>query len=81
MWIKVTDPATCWDSPNCAGITMSEFAVLDKTDRKTCRSAIRTGKLVVNLDTRIVSVDDRAVHLSDKEYGLLELLSQHKARS
>ena len=57
---------------------MSEFAVLDKTDRKTCRSAIRTGKLVVNLDTRIVSVDDRAVHLSSKEYGLLELLSQHK---
>ena len=38
----------------------------------------RTGKLAVNLDTRIVSVDDRAVHLSGKEYCLLELLSRRK---
>jgi hypothetical protein len=37
-------------------MTMSDFAVLDNTDQKTRRSAIRTGKLVVNLDTRIVSV-------------------------
>jgi DNA-binding response OmpR family regulator len=33
---------------------------------------------VVNLNARIVSVDDRVVHLSGKEYDLLELLSQHK---
>src|SRR5271167_2156048 len=39
---------------------------------------IRTGKLVVNLDTRVVSVDDRPVHLTGKEYGILELLSLHK---
>jgi len=57
---------------------MNEFVVVDDTDQKTRRSAIRTGELVVNLDTRLVSVDDRAVHLSDKEYDLLELLSQHK---
>jgi two-component system cell cycle response regulator CtrA len=57
---------------------MNKFAVLDNTDRKTARSAIKTGKLVVNLNTRVVSVDDRAVSLSCKEYGLLELLSQHK---
>ena len=57
---------------------MNRLAVLDNTNRKTCRSAIRTGKLVVNLDSRIVSVDDRAVQLWGKEYGLLELLSQHK---
>jgi two-component system, cell cycle response regulator CtrA len=41
-------------------------------------STIRTGKLVVNLDTRVVSVDDKPVHLTGKEYGILELLSLHK---
>ena len=39
---------------------------------------IRTGKLVVNLDTRVVSVDDQPVHLTAKEYGILELLSLRK---
>ena len=57
---------------------MNEFVVVDDTDQKTRRSAIRTGELVVNLDTRIVSVDDRAVPLSGKKYDVLELLSQHK---
>src|SRR3989454_11958551 len=38
-------------------------------------STIRTGKLVVNLDTRVVSVDAQPVHLTGKEYGILELLS------
>jgi two-component system cell cycle response regulator CtrA len=41
-------------------------------------STIRTGKLVVNLDTRIVSVDDQPVHLTAKEYGILELLNLRK---
>ena len=39
---------------------------------------IRIGKLVVNLDTRVVSVDDQPVHLTAKEYGILELLSLRK---
>jgi len=33
---------------------------------------------VVNLDTRVVSVDDQPVHLTGKEYGILELLSLRK---
>jgi two-component system, cell cycle response regulator CtrA len=41
-------------------------------------STIRTGKLVVNLDTRVVSVADQPVHLTAKEYGILELLSLRK---
>jgi two-component system, cell cycle response regulator CtrA len=57
---------------------MNTLAMLDNTNQKPPRSAIRTGKLVVNLDTRIVSIDDRAVHLTGKEYALLELLSLHK---
>jgi DNA-binding winged helix-turn-helix (wHTH) protein len=38
-------------------------------------STIQTGKLLVNLDTRVVSVEDQPVHLTGKEYGILELLS------
>jgi len=41
-------------------------------------SVIRTGELVVNLDTRIVSVDNRRVRLTGKEYAILELLSLGK---
>jgi two-component system cell cycle response regulator CtrA len=41
-------------------------------------SVIRTGKLVVNLDARVVEVDNRPLHLTGKEYGILELLSLRK---
>ena len=41
-------------------------------------STIRTGKLAVNLGTRVVSVDDQPVHLTGKEYAILELLSLRK---
>ncbi|MFM2128597.1 MAG: hypothetical protein RL477_143, partial [Pseudomonadota bacterium] len=41
-------------------------------------SIIRTGKLVVNLDTRTVEVDGQPLHLTGKEYGILELLSLRK---
>ena len=39
---------------------------------------ITTGRLKVNLDSRTVEVDGRSVHLTGKEYGILELLSLRK---
>ena len=39
---------------------------------------IPTGKLLVNLDTRFASVDGRSVHLTRKEYGVLQLLCLRK---
>jgi two-component system cell cycle response regulator CtrA len=39
---------------------------------------IPTGKLLVNLDTRFASVDGRPVHLTRKEYGILQLLCLRK---
>jgi two-component system, cell cycle response regulator CtrA len=39
---------------------------------------VRTGKLAVNLDSRVVTVDDQPVHLTGKEYIILELLSLRK---
>jgi two-component system cell cycle response regulator CtrA len=41
-------------------------------------STISTGKLVVDLDGHFASVGDRRLHLTAKEYGLLELLSMRK---
>ena len=43
-----------------------------------CPSTIRTGDLVVDLNTRVVSVDDKPVHLTRKEYDTFELLSLRK---
>ncbi len=41
-------------------------------------SVIQTGKLLVNLDAQTVEVDGQSVHLTGKEYGILELLSLRK---
>ncbi len=41
-------------------------------------SIIRTGRLSVNLDARAVAIDDQPVHLTGKEYGILELLALRK---
>ena len=42
------------------------------------QSIIRTGKIDVNLDTKTVEVDGETVHLTGKEYQMLELLSLRK---
>lgn len=42
------------------------------------QSVIATGKFAVNLDAKTVEVDDRPVHLTGKEYQMLELLSLRK---
>jgi two-component system cell cycle response regulator CtrA len=41
-------------------------------------SIITTDRLVVNLDTRSVEVDGRRLHVTAKEYSILELLSLRK---
>jgi two-component system cell cycle response regulator CtrA len=42
------------------------------------QSVIRTGKIAVNLDAKTVDADGKAVHLTGKEYQMLELLSLRK---
>ena len=42
------------------------------------QSVIHTGKLAVNLDAHTVEVDGQPLHLTGKEYGILELLSLRK---
>ncbi|MDO6725494.1 MAG: response regulator transcription factor CtrA [Cognatishimia sp.] len=42
------------------------------------QSVIKTGRVAVNLDAKTASVDGTAVHLTGKEYQMLELLSLRK---
>ncbi len=42
------------------------------------QSVIETGKFAVNLDAKTVEVDGKPVHLTGKEYQMLELLSLRK---
>ena len=42
------------------------------------QSIIRTGKLAINLDNRTVAAEGGAVHLTPREYAILELLSLRK---
>lgn len=42
------------------------------------QSIIHTGKIAVNLDAKTVEVDGSTVHLTGKEYQMLELLSLRK---
>lgn len=42
------------------------------------QSIIETGKVKVNLDSRTVEVAGKPLHLTGKEYGILELLSLRK---
>ena len=57
---------------------MDKCAVLDAADQGTSVSQVRTGKVLINLDKRVVSIDDQPVHLTGKEYGILELLRLRK---
>ncbi|WP_159710011.1 response regulator transcription factor, partial [Geminicoccus flavidas] len=41
-------------------------------------STIVTGRMVVNLDTRLIEIDGTRLHVTAKEYSILELLSLRK---
>lgn len=42
------------------------------------QSIIKTGRLQVNLDTKTAEVDEKRIHLTGKEYAMLEILSLRK---
>jgi two-component system cell cycle response regulator CtrA len=57
---------------------MARIQAIVRRSKGHAQSIIRTGKLAVNLDSHTVEVDGRHVHLTGKEYGILELLSLRK---
>ncbi|MBI1275502.1 response regulator [bacterium] len=60
------------------GELIARIQAIVRRSKGHAESVIRTGKLAVNLDTRSVEVDGKALHLTSKEYAILELLSLRK---
>jgi two-component system cell cycle response regulator CtrA len=57
---------------------MARIQAIVRRSQGHAQSVIETGRLTVNLDTRTVEVDNQPIHLTGKEYGILELLSLRK---
>ena len=57
---------------------LARVQAIVRRSRGHAQSMISTGKLNVNLDARTVDVDGKPLHLTGKEYGILELLSLRK---
>lgn len=60
------------------GELIARIQAIVRRSKGHSESIIRTGKLAVNLDTRSVEADSKALHLTSKEYAILELLSLRK---
>ena len=68
---------SCRLSPLQKNQTIPNQAI-NRSSKDHPEATVRTGKLAVNLDSRVVTVDDQPVHLTGKEYIILELLSLRK---
>ncbi len=60
------------------GELIARIQAIVRRSKGHSESIIRTGKLAINLDTRSVEVDAKPLHLTSKEYAILELLSLRK---
>ncbi len=60
------------------GELIARIQAIVRRSKGHSESVIRTGKLAVNLDTRSVEVAGKPLHLTSKEYAILELLSLRK---
>lgn len=60
------------------GELIARIQAIVRRSKGHSESVIRTGKLSVNLDSRAVEVDNKTIHLTSKEYAILELLSLRK---
>ena len=60
------------------GELIARVQAVTRRFRGFAESVIRIGKLSINLDTQAVEVDDNPLHLTGKEYGILELLCLRK---
>ncbi len=60
---------------------LARLQTIVRRSRGHSQSVIQTGKIRLNLNARTVHVDGRFVHMTPREYGLLELLSLRKGYS
>ena len=57
---------------------VARISAIIRRSRGHAQSIISTGRLEVNLDSKTVEVNGKRVHLTGKEYQMLELLSLRK---
>ena len=57
---------------------MARIQAIVRRSKGHSQSIIKTGPITVNLDARTVEVDSKQLHLTSKEYGIIELLSLRK---
>ena len=57
---------------------LARIQAIVRRSKGHAQSKIVTGKLSVNLDARTVEMEDKPLHLTGKEYKILELLSLRK---
>lgn len=60
------------------GELMARIQAIVRRSKGHAESLIRTGRLTVNLEQRSVEIDNQPIHLTAKEYGIIELLSLRK---
>jgi two-component system, cell cycle response regulator CtrA len=60
------------------GELVARIQAIVRRSKGHAESVIRTGKLVVNMDARSVDVGGKRLHVTGKEYSILELLSLRK---
>ena len=63
------------------GELVARIQAIVRRSKGHAQSIIKTGKLAVNLDQRTVDSDGEPLHLTAKEYGILELLSLRKGQT
>ncbi len=57
---------------------MARIHAIIRRSKGHAQSIIKTGRIAVNLDAKTVDVSGNTVHLTGKEYQMLELLSLRK---
>ena len=60
------------------GELIARIQAIVRRSKGHAESLIRTGRLTVNLENRSVEIDNQPIHLTAKEYGIIELLSLRK---
>ena len=60
------------------GELVARIQAIVRRSKGHSESVVRFDKVTINLDTRIVEVDGKQVHLTNKEYAILELLAMRK---
>jgi two-component system cell cycle response regulator CtrA len=60
------------------GELIARIQAIVRRSKGHAESVLRFDKICINLDSRTVTVDNKTVHLTSKEYAILELLAMRK---